>query len=499
VQIDLGSYVGQVVKLRFRFGSDVTVTAPGWYIDAVVVNGATPVFGSPSITVNPNSFNITLDPGQSTDETLVIGNTGDGILVFGITPITVGLNDYIVDDPANASDPIRQDPNWGKNITYSRDGEFLTITYDGPKLESPENPPQPSGKDTGGPDAFGYFWIDSNEPNGPVFDWIDISGVGQPLTFSDDQNQGPFDLGFTMPFYDNMFSSIRICSNGWLSFTSTSTSYSNQAIPTTSEPNNLVAPFWDDLDPSDGGNIYYYSNNVDTFIVQYNAVPGFGGNGLYTFEAILTADGNIKYQYLSMVDDLISNTVGIENSTATIGLEVVYNGSYVQSNLAVSIYIPSFWLTADPLAGYVNPGETTDITVTLDATDMDPGTYTGFLNIECNDSNNPTVAVECTLTVLDVNSIEDFSNLPNEFDLRQNYPNPFNPSTSLKYALPGAAHVKINIYDILGRRVATLVNENQQAGYYDITWNASEKTSGIYFARLEAEEFSKSIKMILLK
>jgi hypothetical protein len=296
-----------------------------------------------------------------------------------------------------------------------------------------------------------------------------------------------------------MFSSIRICSNGWLSFTSTSTSYSNQAIPTTSEPNNLVAPFWDDLDPSDGGNIYYYSNNVDTFIVQYNAVPGFGGNGLYTFEAILTADGNIKYQYLSMVDDLISNTVGIENSTATIGLEVVYNGSYVQSNLAVSIYIPSFWLTADPLAGYVNPGETTDITVTLDATDMDPGTYTGFLNIECNDSNNPNVAVECTLTVLDVNSIEDFSNLPNAFDLRQNYPNPFNPSTSLKYALPGAAHVKINIYDILGRRVATLVNENQQAGYYDITWNASEKTSGIYFARLETEEFSKSIKMILLK
>jgi hypothetical protein len=475
------------------------VTAPGWYIDAVVVNGAMPVFGSPSITVNPNSFNVTLDPGQSTDETMVIGNTGDGILVFGITPVTVGLNDYIIEDPVYSTDPIRQDPNWGKNITYRRNGEMLTVTYDGPKLESPDPPTQASSKDTGGPDAFGYFWIDSNEPGGPVFDWIDISGIGQPLTFSDDQNQGPFDLGFTISFYDNIFSSIRICSNGWLSFTSSSTSYSNQAIPTAGDPNNLVAPFWDDLDPSDGGNIYYYSNNVDTFIVQFDAVPGYGSNGLYTFEAILTADGNIKYQYLSMVDDLVSNTVGIENSNGTIGLEVIYNGSYVQSNLAVSIFVPLFWLTADPLAGYVNPGETSDITVTLDATDMDPGTYTGFLNIESNDSNNPIVAVECTLTVTGSSGMDDLTGLPTSYDIKQNYPNPFNPSTSLKYALPKEAHVMINIYDILGRRVTTLVDENQQAGYYDITWNASDKTSGIYFARLETEEFSESIKMILLK
>ncbi len=245
--------------------------------------------------------------------------------------------------------------------------------------------------------------------------------------------------------------------------------------------------------------IYYYSNNVDTFIVQYDAIPGFGGMGLYTFQAILTANGNIKYQYLNMVDDLISNSIGIENSAGTIGLEVVYNGSYVHNDLAVQFYYPLFWLTANPLDGYVNPGQTTDITVTFDATELDPGTYTGFLNIESNDSNNPTVAVECTLTVNDVTGIDDFVVLPTSFEMEQNYPNPFNPATVLKYALPEETHVKISIYDILGRKAATLVNERQPAGYYNVIWDASDKTSGIYFARLETEEFSRSIKMILLK
>ncbi len=500
VEFNLGSFYDQVVKFRFRFGSDGSVTEDGWYLDAVVVMGATPIFeGTAVVTTNPSSFNITLDPGQSTDEILVLGNNGDGILVYGIQPITAGLSGRSNNDPIIAADPIRQDPNWGKNITYQRDGDMLTVTYDGPKLENPVGPEPPSTDDFGGPDDFGYFWIDSNEPNGPEFNWADVSGVGQPLTFGDDENQGPFDFGFSMPFYDNVFSSIRICSNGWLSFTSTSTSYSNQPIPTTSQPNNLIAAFWDDLDPSSGGNIYFYTNNVDSAIVQFSAVPGYGGSGLYSFEAILTADGNILLQYLSMVDDLISNTVGIENSDASIGLQVVDDASYIQSNLAVLIKVPIFWLSADPMFGYVDPGESDNITVSFDAMDLDPGIYTGYLSIDSNDPVNPNVAVECTLTVTGATGVDDFANLPATFGLEQNYPNPFNPTTSIRYALPEESRVIINIYDILGRKVETLIDIQQQAGYYDITWNSSDKTSGIYFARIEAGDFSKSIKMILLK
>jgi ligand-binding sensor domain-containing protein len=98
-----------------------------------------------------------------------------------------------------------------------------------------------------------------------------------------------------------------------------------------------------------------------------------------------------------------------------------------------------------------------------------------------------------------ITGIEKEINVVESFSISQNYPNPFNASTSIRYALPEESHVKIIIYDLLGRKASILVDEKQQAGYHEITWNASGRTSGIYFARLETEELSKSIKMILLK
>jgi Secretion system C-terminal sorting domain len=96
---------------------------------------------------------------------------------------------------------------------------------------------------------------------------------------------------------------------------------------------------------------------------------------------------------------------------------------------------------------------------------------------------------------------------PKEFVLYQNYPNPFNPSTTIKYSIPvvgnGHAHsatnVQLKIYDILGREVATLVNQKQQPGNYEVIFNAKHLSSGTYFYRLSAGNFSKSMKFILLK
>jgi hypothetical protein len=94
--------------------------------------------------------------------------------------------------------------------------------------------------------------------------------------------------------------------------------------------------------------------------------------------------------------------------------------------------------------------------------------------------------------------------LPEEFSLSQNYPNPFNPATTIKYQIPKnkkrkTINVKLTVYDILGKEIATLVNENKTPGYYNVIFNADNLHSGIYYYRLTSGDFSLTKKMILLK
>ena len=94
---------------------------------------------------------------------------------------------------------------------------------------------------------------------------------------------------------------------------------------------------------------------------------------------------------------------------------------------------------------------------------------------------------------------EPVVDLPDEFALLQNFPNPFNPSTTISYVLREQFDVRIEIYNILGQRVATLFDGNRQAGYHSVVWQADDYPSGVYFARLEAGKRSENIKMVLLK
>ena len=88
---------------------------------------------------------------------------------------------------------------------------------------------------------------------------------------------------------------------------------------------------------------------------------------------------------------------------------------------------------------------------------------------------------------------------PDKFELSQNYPNPFNPSTTIKYSVANAGFVTIKLYNIVGEEVATLVNEEEPAGYYQIKFNASNLASGIYFYTLTAGNFRETKKLVLLK
>jgi len=95
--------------------------------------------------------------------------------------------------------------------------------------------------------------------------------------------------------------------------------------------------------------------------------------------------------------------------------------------------------------------------------------------------------------------IDGTEKLPSAFELFQNYPNPFNPETRIDYNLSQSCEVRIDIFDILGRRIETLEDAYRQPGRYSITWDAADLPSGVFFARLEAGTRSKSIKLNLLK
>jgi hypothetical protein len=91
------------------------------------------------------------------------------------------------------------------------------------------------------------------------------------------------------------------------------------------------------------------------------------------------------------------------------------------------------------------------------------------------------------------------STIPNTFALYQNYPNPFNPTTAISYQLPAVSDVRLSVFDLLGREVATLVNEELSVGTHRATWDASTFPSGVYFYRLNAGSFSATKKLILMR
>jgi len=89
--------------------------------------------------------------------------------------------------------------------------------------------------------------------------------------------------------------------------------------------------------------------------------------------------------------------------------------------------------------------------------------------------------------------------IPEAFTLTQNYPNPFNPSTQIRFAIPEQAHVTLNVYNLLGQQIARLVNETRQPGWHDVTFDASELSSGIYIYRLDADGYMETRQMMFVK
>jgi hypothetical protein len=337
--------------------------------------------GVPHITLNPNSFSFTRQAGPDTTRaTMRVRNTGTDTLNYSITRTA------LIPEPPSVPSVVRS--------------RTQQSSYELPKgvADSRSEPASPEGR--GGPDAFGYVWIDSDEPGGPQFNWVDIRGVGTEITgIGDDTNVGPFPIGFDFPFYGNTYNQIRFCTNGFLSFTSTSTAFSNTAIPSTAEPNDALYPFWDDLNFATAGGTawYYYDAANQRFIVQYDSVARFGApTERLTFQIILKPGGEIFYQYLRMTGTLNSATIGIENATGTIALQVVFNAPYVHDSLAIRFALFQ-WLSTNITSGTVVPGDSQAVEVRIHPLNVAPGLHTAQLRVTGNTPDTAIAAVNLTI------------------------------------------------------------------------------------------------------
>jgi hypothetical protein len=127
--------------------------------------------------------------------------------------------------------------------------------------------------------------------------------------------------------------------------------------------------------------------------------------------------------------------------------------------------------------------------------DLSQTPLTGTLKLStCGNPDSIIVTTNLTVPVIETQPL-----IPENFFLSQSFPNPFNPSTTIKYGLPQSAQVTLSVFNALGQRVAVLVDNRQEAGYHEASFNASNLGSGVYFYRLQAGDFTSVQKMLLLK
>ncbi|MBT6993669.1 MAG: hypothetical protein HN952_01815 [Candidatus Cloacimonetes bacterium] len=257
-------------------------------------------------------------------------------------------------------------------------------------------------RDSGGPDNYGYMWLDSNEPGGQTYNWIDISAIGTQVNFpTNDDGTGLMPIGFNFDFYGVNYSQFRINPNGWVGFGNDNNQWENSSIPSSSAPKPAIFGFWDDLYPSmEGGEVYYHST-TERLVVWFDDVVHYNGgyNGTYDFQMVIYANGEILYQYRSVSGILNSATIGMQNATGNDGLQVTYNQNYVENNLAIVFKKVNDWLTISSGSGMIEAGASNMINITADATDLEMGTYECDLIVTTNDPTNSTIIIPAVFTV----------------------------------------------------------------------------------------------------
>ncbi len=317
----------------------------------------------PIIEINQEIFHFVVQPGETDSQTLLISNLGQANLIYNISK------------------------NYQESIEIAGNRDF------------------------GGPDNYGYQWIDSNEPDGPEYNWIDISALGTEVSFNhNDEGTDLMPIGFTYNYYGTDYNQFRINPNGWIGFGDDNTEWTNTAIPSSDAPRPAILPFWDDLNPLEGGNVLYYST-ANSLVVWFDNVIHYVGdyNGTYDFEVIIYPDGHFMFQYRFVTGDIDTATIGIQNEDGTDGLQIVYNNDYVENELAIMFRKVIDWVDVEPVNGMIPAGETEEITISVETDELDLGEYLCNLLLYSNDPNSSLIEIPVNLFVMSINPEIDVS------------------------------------------------------------------------------------------
>jgi hypothetical protein len=343
----------------------------------------------PLLFLDPEALQGWVWSGFTVDVFTTVFNQGEGSLVYTF--------------PEFAALKLLEDPNIEKNNTGNPPGIRDNGAVKG--IENIMGSGYPIVLGAGGPDDFGYIWIDSDEEGGPIYGYSDISATGNPVFgLSDDNIVGPFDIGFEFYFYGIAKNNFWINSNGSIGFTSNYITIGNTTIPTNSSVyNDFIAWMWDDLVFKTGTSQVYYQVFPGKLIIQFKNYEHYGQPGLFiNAEVVIYENGKILLLYDDFSPGIILNScsVGIQASNPDVGLQVAFNTTYLHNDLALLINLPAeFIINVDPTHGIVPENSSEVITITYDSKDYEPGPYSQELLLSSNDSSNPDIWIENTMHV----------------------------------------------------------------------------------------------------
>jgi len=257
---------------------------------------------------------------------------------------------------------------------------------------------------------------------------------------------------------------------------------------------------------------YEYQYDTTALRIYREAMPGYNVVGINCNSII----GSLGAIHCIMKEVGVSEPVWISHAkmdSVVITADSIAIGAIIKTQSGIAD--ASVYWTTDTTAGFTSSSMqfvSSDSAVGYIPAQLDTTIVYYYISATSNSGrrvNKPLVAPEGFYRFIVENAVTDVTELnqPEEFQLYQNYPNPFNPGTNIKYSIPTVTirqaqsdlFVTLKVYDVLGNEVATLVNERQPTGNYEVIFNASDLSSGVYFYTLKAGSFAESKKMLLLK